>query len=117
LRKKKKSKHRGGACDGWLLGMTAERFFFRYFGSTMLYGGLHFGSRAPEYAEFRHEFTGETKKHRMLLMHYAGRVMHGQILGICMWPVMLYDDLTYLECRARGKNPADYGSALRVLTR
>ena len=88
----------------------------RYVASTMIYGGLHFASRAPDCAEYRHQFTGEASKQQLLLTHYAGRMMYGQMLGPVLWPLMLYDDVTYVECMARGTDWTKYGSELRYLT-
>ena len=90
--------------------------FGRYLASTMAYGALHVMSRAPHYRKYTHEYTGEVKMQPILITHYACMAINGQALGPVLWPLMLYDDLTYLECKASGKDWTQYGTAMRIFT-
>ncbi len=44
----------------------------------------------------------------MLVLDKIGRVMSKSFAAIIMWPGMLGDDLTRLECRVRGKDTEEY---------
>jgi hypothetical protein len=90
---------------GWANLLVARKLSEWYVNTTLLYG---FG-RAVTYD---YEGTGKywNNKHEryelkeMLVLDKISRVMSKSFAAIIMWPVMFGDDLTRLECHARGKN-------------
>ena len=52
--------------------------------------------------------TGEYEEKEMLLIDNIGRISSSTLAAWCVWPIMLGEDLTRLECAARGKDPAEY---------
>ena len=56
-------------------------------------------------------YNPKTDRHedkQMLLVDQTGRVTHRSIAALVVWPGMLYEDLTRLECFVRGKDYAEY---------
>ena len=85
-----------------------------YVHTTMAYGF----TRAVTYTDesqdrYYNAKTGIYELKDMLLIDKFGTVMAGSLAAIFMWPPMLWQDLTRLECAVRGKDAREYkGSSI-----
>ena len=52
--------------------------------------------------------TGEFELKEMLLVDKIGRVANSTISAVFIWPILIGEDLTRLECAVKGKDPAEY---------
>lgn len=80
------------------------------YAAAVMYAGGHMVGWAKEHDEYRNEGTGKLERQRVLWTHQAAKVVHGQLLAPVVWPLMVYDNLTYLECKVRGEDWRRYGS-------
>jgi hypothetical protein len=81
----------------------------KYISATLLYGFVRastYASRTEHY--YFNSKTDAYEKKEMLLVDKIGRITGDTAVAIVLWPVMLGQDLAFLECKARGKDPAAY---------
>ena len=89
--------------------MVARKIMNWYVSTTLLYG---FG-RAVTYdyestKKYWNKKQERYEKKEMLVLDKIGTVMGKSFSAIFIWPGMLCEDLTRLECRVRGKNSDEY---------
>ena len=85
-----------------------------YTNITFLYGAFHAMMNMPKKCTYTHHITHQEEEKTILLSHEMGNVLLGAGLGPILWPVMMRDDITRLECLICGKDPAQYGKKLSI---
>jgi hypothetical protein len=83
--------------------------FRKYVYATMAYGF----TRAATYDYtgtqiYHNEVSGYYETKEILLTDSIGKVASGSFSAPFVWPLMLGQDLTQLECIMKGKNPKEY---------
>jgi hypothetical protein len=90
--------------------MQALPFALRaYIGTTMAYGLTRSATYAYEGTKkYYNEKTGRIEKKERLFVDKIGRVTCHSVAAICAWPMMVWEDITTLECVVKGKDPLEY---------
>ena len=88
--------------------------WLRYFPCTFLYGAVHCIMDMPSEDVYTNNTNGKHEKQPVLLTHKIGYLVAGGCIGVAMWPIMLKDDVTRLECLLRGKDPSNYGRMYNI---
>ncbi len=84
-------------------------FFKRYAAATLAFGftrAVTYNYDGKKFYYNRRTRTTELKD--MLLVDSIGRVTGNTCAAIFIWPIMLGDDLTRLECAVLGKDLKEY---------
>ena len=80
-----------------------------YAGTTMVYGFTR--SVTYDYQSSRKYYNAKTCKYEhkeMLLVDKIGRIAGGTFGATVIWPGMLAEDMTRLECAFKGKDRKEY---------
>ena len=80
-----------------------------YCGATIAYGF----TRASTYdykssIEYYNAKTGKCEHKEMLLVDKIGIIARRTAAAVVLWPTMLGEDMTRLECAFKGKDPKEY---------
>jgi hypothetical protein len=80
-----------------------------YLNTTLLYGFVR--SVTYDYDGKKKYFNSKTGMYEtkdILIIDQTGRISINTIAAVMCWPLMLGEDLTRLECAARGKDPKEF---------
>ena len=90
--------------------MQALPFALRaYIGTTMAYGLTRSVTYAYEGTKlYLNEKTGRFEDKERLFVDKIGRVSCHSVAAIGAWPMMVWEDITTLECVVKGKDPLEY---------
>lgn len=82
-----------------------------YVSATLLYGFVR--SVSYDYKSSKLYFNnkkGIYEKKEMLLIDKISRITKHTIIAVTIWPLMLCEDITRIECAINGKDPSEYES-------
>jgi hypothetical protein len=87
-------------------------YLARYVSFTALYGAIHAAVHNPSHSTYRRPSGAKTTQ-PVLLTHHFMNILCNAVVGPGMWPIMVYHDLTRVECALRGKDPDDYYNCIK----